>query len=75
MFLCPPQQNLQVQNLQGLQGFQAVNGLSGIQAITPQGQIINGTTLQNIGAVALSSGGAIPGLATAPVQQVSWRLS
>ena len=73
--LVSPPQNLQVQNLQGLQGFQAVNGLSGIQAITPQGQIINGTTLQNIGAVALSSGGAIPGLATAPVQQVSWRLS
>ena len=64
-------QNLQVQNLQGLQGFQTVSGLpAGIQAITPQGQIISGAALQNLGAVALASGGAIQGLAAAPVQQV-----
>lgn len=59
-------QNLQVQNIQGLQGFQAVGSIPGLQAITPQGQIINGTTLQNLSAVALSSPGTIPGLTPAP---------
>jgi hypothetical protein len=69
-------QNLQVQNLQGLQGFQAINGLQGIQAITPQGQIISGAALQNLGAVALSSGGTLQGLTATPIQQVwlDWRM-
>ncbi|KAL8587553.1 hypothetical protein ACOMHN_000959 [Nucella lapillus] len=65
-------QNLQVQNLQGLQGFQTMGGMAGLQAITPQGQIISGAAaLQNLGAVALASGGAIQGMAAAPMQQVA----
>ncbi|KAL8598715.1 hypothetical protein ACOMHN_033279 [Nucella lapillus] len=63
--------NLQVQNLQGLQGFQTMGGMAGLQAITPQGQIISGAAaLQNLGAVALASGGAIQGMAAAPMQQI-----
>ncbi|KAK7113689.1 transcription factor Sp3-like isoform X2 [Littorina saxatilis] len=70
--LIPPNflQNIQVQNLQGLQGFQAVNGMAGIQAITPQGQIISGAALQNLGAVALNANGTISGFAATPMQQV-----
>ncbi|XP_005093866.1 transcription factor Sp3 [Aplysia californica] len=58
-------QALQVQNLQGLQNIQTfpalqgLQGLQGLQALTPQGQLINGASVPNLGAVAIGAGGAI----------------
>ncbi|XP_046378005.1 transcription factor Sp4-like [Haliotis rufescens] len=71
-------QTVQVQNLQSLQNIQSfqtiqnLQNMQGLQAVAPQGQIISGSSVQNLGAVTLSSTGAITGITQTPnLQQLN----